>query len=130
MATCGSCFRPAYPRLVACPRRSVRPPAPAAARVLVVAIGLALGLGLVGAFVVPRPAAAHAELVLADPAPGTGLPQAPGAVVLKFSEPLDLGLSHIEIVDAAGHDVSSGPTRAVSGDADAMRRAVEAAYWA
>lgn len=65
---------------------------------------------------------AHAELVLASPAPGTGLAQAPAAVVIKFSEQLNLSLSRIEVLDASGADVGSGPTEAVAGDAQAMRR--------
>jgi len=41
---------------------------------------------------VPAPVDAHAERVLASPEPGTGLAQAPAAVVIKFSEPLNLPL--------------------------------------
>ncbi|MGH2659389.1 MAG: hypothetical protein ACRDHS_06930 [Actinomycetota bacterium] len=37
----------------------------------------------------PAPAGAHAGLVASTPSPGIGLPQAPGAVVLRFSEPLN-----------------------------------------
>lgn len=92
-----------------------------AARV-VVAAALALGLGLAQALAAPVPAAGHAALVLADPAAGTGLPQGPSQVVLKFDEPLDLRLSRIVVLDTAGHDVATGPTQPVTGDADAMRR--------
>jgi methionine-rich copper-binding protein CopC len=42
--------------------------------------------------VVPAPVDAHAERVLASPEPGTGLAQAPAAVVIKFSEPLNVPL--------------------------------------
>jgi copper transport protein len=70
----------------------------------------------------PGPAAAHAELVLAKPAPGTGLPQAPAAVVIKFTEPLNLSLSRVEVVDATGADVGTGPTQPVEGDPTAMQR--------
>jgi copper transport protein len=73
-------------------------------------------------FSAPPVAQAHAELQLASPAPGTGLAQAPAAVVIKFSEPLNLSLSRIEVFDASAADVGSGPTEAVPGDADAMRR--------
>src|SRR5712692_1476028 len=62
------------------------------------------------------PAFAHAELVTASPAPGDGLPQAPGAVVLKFTEPLNRRLSHVEVTDRAGRDVAVGATFAVTGD--------------
>lgn len=72
--------------------------------------------------ILPAAAEAHAELVLASPEPGSGLAQAPAAVVIKFSEPLNLSLSRIEVLDASGADVGSGPTEAVVGDALAMRR--------
>jgi copper transport protein len=68
------------------------------------------------------PAWAHAELADASPAPGSGLPQAPGAVVVRFNEPLNRRLSSIEVLDASGRDVGEGPTRAVEGDPNAMKR--------
>ncbi len=80
---------------------------------------MAVGGLLVGA---PAVAQAHAEVLLASPQPGTGLTQAPAAVVIKFSEPLNLSLSRIEVLDASGADVGSGPTEAVTGDPQAMRR--------
>ena len=80
---------------------------------------LASVLLLLGA---PTSALAHAEILLASPAPGTGLAQAPAAVVIKFSEPLNFSLSRIEVLDASGGDVGSGPSEAVAGDAQAMRR--------
>jgi copper transport protein len=86
------------------------------ARLLAILAGIALVLGAPGDVV------AHAELVLASPAPGTGLAQAPAAVVIKFSEPLNLSLSRIEILDASGIDVGQGPSAAVPGDPQAMRR--------
>src|SRR2546427_7306238 len=70
----------------------------------------------------PAVAQAHAELQLASPAPGIGLAQAPAAVVIKFSEPLNLVLSRILVLDATGHDVATGSTGAVTGDPDAMQR--------
>jgi len=73
-------------------------------------------------FGTPAVAMAHAEVLLASPSPGTGLAQAPAAVVIKFSEPLNLSLSRIEVLDASGSDVGSGPTEAVNGDPQAMRR--------
>ena len=73
---------------------------------------------------VPSTVAAHAELILASPAPGTGLAQAPAAVVIKFSEPLNLALSRIQVLDSGGADVGEGPTEAVAGDPNAARRAL------
>ena len=68
------------------------------------------------------PARAHASFVSATPGPGTGLAQAPGEVVLRFSEPLILGPSEIVIEDEFGTSATDGPTLGVEGDARAMRR--------
>ncbi|MDP9225887.1 MAG: copper resistance protein CopC [Actinomycetota bacterium] len=51
----------------------------------VIALGLALGL--------PTVALAHAGLVSSTPEPGSELASAPGAVILRFSEPLNVRLS-------------------------------------
>lgn len=69
-----------------------------------------------------RPASAHASFVAASPRPGLGVPQAPGAVVLRFTEPLNRRLSRIEVLDGKGNDVGEGPTAAVEGDGLAMQR--------
>lgn len=68
------------------------------------------------------PAGAHAGLVSASPGAGTGLPAAPGAVVLRFSEPLNRQLSAISVLDPSGRDVGAGSTEAVQGDPRAMQR--------
>jgi methionine-rich copper-binding protein CopC len=80
-------------------------------------------LAAVALVVVPvSPAWAHAELVQATPAPGSGPPQAPGAVVVRFNEPLNRRLSGIEVLDPSGRDVGEGATLPVEGDARAMKR--------
>lgn len=81
--------------------------------------GLVVGTLTLGA---PAATLAHAELVLASPEPGTGLAQAPAAVIIKFSEPLNVALSRIEVFDGSGADVGQGPTLVVAGDPRAMRR--------
>lgn len=68
------------------------------------------------------PARAHASFVSATPGPGTGLAQAPGEVVLRFSEPLILGPSEIVVEDEFGNRATEGPTLGVAGDERAMRR--------
>ena len=68
------------------------------------------------------PALAHASLVSSTPGSGTGIAQAPGNVVLRFSEPLVLSASRIEVRDATGASVTSGPTEPVEGDDSAMQR--------
>lgn len=73
----------------------------------------------------PASAGAHAGLVASTPSPGMGLPQAPGAVVLRFSEPLNAQASRIEVVDQSGREVTVGPTMPVEGDPKAMRRKLD-----
>lgn len=80
---------------------------------------LAIAAVLLGA---PSVTQAHAELLLASPGPGIGLAQAPAAVVIKFSEPLNFALSQIEVLNSSGVEVGSRPTEAVVGDTQAMRR--------
>ena len=68
------------------------------------------------------PASAHAGLLSASPGPGIGVPQPPGAVVLRFSEPLNLQLSRIQVQDRTGRDGGQGSALAVPGDPRAMQR--------
>ena len=84
----------------------------------------ALGLIAVAAVLVlsAAPAGAHAEVADASPAPGTGVPQAPGAVAIRFTEPLVRELSAIEVTAADGTVATTGPTLRVEGDDHAMRR--------
>ena len=71
----------------------------------------------------PAPAArAHAAIVDAEPSSGTGMPQAPADVVIRFTEPLVAGPSRIAVVDEQGIDVGEGPTQIVGSDRRAMRR--------
>lgn len=88
-------------------------------RVLTTAL-VVLAVLLVGSV----PAWAHASFVSATPRPGSGLPQAPGDVVLRFTEPLILDASSVTIRDDPGEEVVDGPTRAVEGDPRAMRRSI------
>ncbi|MDQ2965070.1 MAG: copper resistance protein CopC, partial [Chloroflexota bacterium] len=81
-----------------------------------------IAIGVLGLALAVGPVSAHAEIVLAKPAPGSGLPQAPAAVVIKFTEPLNLALSRIEVIDGTGTDVGSGQTEPVEGDPAAMQR--------
>lgn len=68
------------------------------------------------------PAAAHASFVAATPSPGSALPQAPGAVVLTFTEPLNRQLSRVEVRDRDGRDVGDGATRPVPNNPSGMQR--------
>ena len=53
------------------------------------------------------PAPVQAGLVSASPEPGVGLRTAPGAVVPRFSEPLNLRLSAIAVLDSSGREVGA-----------------------
>jgi copper transport protein len=78
----------------------------------------ALALVVLGA----SAASAHANLIGADPAPGASLPQAPGAVVLRFSEAVDHLRSTINVTGPGGREATSGPTQAVATDSQTLRR--------
>lgn len=56
----------------------------------------------------PGGAAAHANLAAADPAPNSELADAPGRVIIWFTEPIEPGLSEIRVLDAAGRQVDRG----------------------
>ena len=97
--------------------RRVRTPNVLLGRLALVAV-LAAALLVVLAL----PASAHASFVSSQPGPGTGLPQAPGEVVLRFSEPLVLEGSSVDVVDAAGASATDGPVERVEGSPKALRR--------
>ena len=71
----------------------------------------------------PAVAQAHAELQLASPAPGTGLAQAPAAVVIKFSELAPAAtytgkvLGFNMITDGPAYDVNIDEATFFKGDA-------------
>ena len=56
----------------------------------------------------PGGAAAHANLASADPSPNSELADAPGRVIIWFTEPIEPGLSEIRVLDAAGLQVDRG----------------------
>ena len=83
----------------------------------------ALLLGVITVTVVAAaPASAHAALVSASPGPGASLPQAPGAVALRFSEAVDPTTSTIAVTGAGEIDATHGLTAPVPGDARSIRR--------
>ena len=87
--------------------------------------GLTTAMALLAmALVATGPAWAHASVVSSIPRPGTGMPQAPGEVVLRFTEPLIREASSVTIRNDAGQEVVDGPTRPVEGDPRAMRRSI------
>jgi copper transport protein len=61
-------------------------------------------------------ASAHAVLRSSDPASGASLSKPPQKVTLTFTEPPDLTLSSIHVLDSTGKAVESGKARAVPGN--------------
>jgi len=61
------------------------------------------------AFLPSSVVSAHANLVSSDPARGAALAEAPAAVTLTFSEPLDPALSQVQLVDVHGKVIVPGP---------------------
>jgi copper transport protein len=61
-------------------------------------------------------ASAHAVLRGSDPASGASLPKAPEKVTLTFTEPPDLTLSSIHVLDSTGNAVERGKAAGVPGN--------------
>ena len=61
---------------------------------------------------VPLPALAHAFLERASPAAGENVHSSPAKVELHFSESLEGAFSSVTVTDAAGRDMSAGPSAA------------------
>jgi copper transport protein len=67
------------------------------------------------------PASAHALLQRSEPADGARLDQAPETVTLEFTEPPELALSAIQVLDRSGAEVQEGQATPVSGQPGALR---------
>ncbi len=67
-----------------------------------------LGVGLAVALATPPAVLAHANLASAEPAPNSVLNEAPARVVVRFTEPIEPGLSEIRVLDAGGGRVDDG----------------------
>ena len=80
--------------------------------------GLALlGASLASFGLLPSPiASAHATLEASIPAPSSVLEQAPDNVVLDFDEPIEAGLSSIEVFDASAASIDVGEPQQATGD--------------
>jgi copper transport protein len=89
----------------------------------VLAVG-AVAAGLLA--VAPVPAGAHALLASSDPADGARLDQAPSAITLEFTEPPELALSSVAVLDRTGGEIPIGQPALVSGNPAALRAPVEA----
>jgi len=72
------------------------------------------------------PVAAHATLEATRPANGAELVQAPGEVVLAFSEPVEVSLGAIRVFDANADRVDTGDARHPDGAGDRVAQALPA----
>jgi copper transport protein len=77
------------------------------------ALGIAAGAAWAGA--ATTPAHAHAVLEEADPANGELLEAPPDEILLAFSEPPDPSLAAVEVVDATGARLRTGPVEVLEG---------------
>ena len=57
----------------------------------------------------PAPAGAHAFLDHADPRVGSTVSSPPAALALTFTEPIEAAFSRVEVTDAAGKRIETGP---------------------
>lgn len=64
-----------------------------------------------------RPAAAHAELLVSEPAAGAVLESSPAVITLTFSEPVEISLGALRLFDGSGDPILIGATEHVGGDA-------------
>jgi methionine-rich copper-binding protein CopC len=80
---------------------------------------LAGAIALLGAWLLLwcSPALSHAELVRAEPAPGTTLKQPPGEVRLHLSEPVEAEFSPLEVYGPGGDRVDRNDARVAPEDA-------------
>jgi copper transport protein len=93
-------------------------------RRLVVVVTTSLALS--GAWVaVAAVASGHASLKESVPANGELLEESPGEVRISFTEPPDVGLTIVEIVDGSGGPVPTGPVRIVPGTDREVAVAIE-----
>ena len=69
------------------------------------ALGLVLALGVA---IVATPARAHASLIATSPADGSRIETAPEQVSFEFSEPVELELGGLAVLDSSGDRVDEG----------------------
>ena len=76
----------------------------------------ALVLAVLGTAVAAAPAPAHALLAATTPERGAALDAAPRAVVLRFSEPVEIAFGAVRVYDARGAQVQEGDAVHPAGD--------------
>jgi copper transport protein len=81
-----------------------------------IALGLAtIAIASVWLVTAAVPASAHAAIESTDPANGELLEEPPSQIVLTFTEPPDLDLTIVSVVDSSGADIPTGPTERAPG---------------
>jgi copper transport protein len=87
---------------------------------------VAVVAGALGGLMAAAPtASAHAALKESDPANGALLDESPSEIRLTFTEPPDLSLTTIGVLDRFGAPVPTGPVDRVPGDNHAIRVALQ-----
>ncbi|MBW3579372.1 MAG: copper resistance protein CopC/CopD, partial [Actinobacteria bacterium] len=91
----------------------------------------AAGTAVVLLLVAASPASAHAAFTSSTPEPGTQLAAAPGAVTVRFSEPLNLDLSSLRVTDPDGRvwERTSAGDRKMSASLDTTAQGVYLVEW-
>lgn len=85
------------------------------------ALALLLGSLFAAALLAAAPASAHATVAGSDPADGARLDRAPASVTVRFDEAVSLGpLAYLNVVDATGTRVDSGPVTHPGGNGAAI----------
>ena len=75
-----------------------------------------LAITIIATTLIASPVRAHAELLASSPAPNSVLEQSPDAIVLTFSEAVDVVDDSLRLVDASGAAVAVGEVRRDGGD--------------
>ncbi len=86
----------------------------------------AAALGLILSAIVAMPAFAHAHLAASIPAADAAVAVAPVALVLHFTEEVEVGFTGVTLKDAGGHLVPTGATMRDTTDSTAITVPVQA----
>jgi copper transport protein len=81
-------------------------------------VAFALALAVLGGLAAR--AQAHATLESTTPERGAALERAPGEVVLRFSEPVEIAFGAVQVFDAGGAQVAEGDAHHPGGDGSAV----------
>ncbi len=94
-----------------------RPRGPSALRRVAVLAALVLALVVAGA----TPAFAHATLLTTEPQPGGKFETSPGAISLRFNEPVEVSLGGIRLFDGSSDRIDIGAPEHPDGESNQVR---------